>query len=274
MIKIIITILIACFSIPFLLFFLQHKMIYYPSKYSNFYKKIMDKVVYIKYNTSQGEQTAFYYSLNNNNKASRTWIMFGGNGSLALDWMDLIELYDNTNDGFLMIDYPGYGNSNGYASPDTILESSKKAVSALCEHFNIDELSLLNDLNIIGHSLGAAAALQLAVYFPVKSIILISPFTSLLDMAKRVVGIPLCYVLIHRFDNILFLKKIEQKDNKPSVLIIHGAVDEVVPVDMSQKLNKEFSSFVKYIEFPYGDHNMIINIAKHEIFKEMQKTAK
>ncbi|MBA3963805.1 MAG: hypothetical protein H0X40_18155 [Chthoniobacterales bacterium] len=40
---------------------------------------------------------------------ARVWVLFCGNGSLALDWLPLARRDQNTGDAFLLIDYPGYG---------------------------------------------------------------------------------------------------------------------------------------------------------------------
>ncbi|PFH33687.1 hypothetical protein BESB_079030 [Besnoitia besnoiti] len=63
---------------------------------------------------------------------------------------------------FLMVDIPGYGNSSGHPSPDTIrsnvLQAVKHALMELVEHHEEDDIVV----NILGYSLGCAVALSLA----------------------------------------------------------------------------------------------------------------
>ena len=61
---------------------------------------------------------------------------------------------------------------------------------------------------MIGHSLGAAAALDFAEHHPVERIVVIAPFTTLREEAARVVGGPLSHLLTENYDNRSALKKI------------------------------------------------------------------
>ena len=72
----------------------------------------------IFYTLPFGKQTAFYIPARNNEQLpSRLFgIAFSGNGSLPLDWTTILADYPNPNDAFLLLDYPGYGKCQGYAS--------------------------------------------------------------------------------------------------------------------------------------------------------------
>ncbi|CBZ55404.1 conserved hypothetical protein [Neospora caninum Liverpool] len=63
---------------------------------------------------------------------------------------------------FLMVDIPGYGNSSGHPSPDTIrscvLQAVKHALMELVDQHGEDSVII----NILGYSLGCAVALALA----------------------------------------------------------------------------------------------------------------
>jgi hypothetical protein len=45
------------------------------------------------------------------------WIVFGGNGAAALDWIDLVRDFPDPCTGFLFVDYPGYGICEGKTNP-------------------------------------------------------------------------------------------------------------------------------------------------------------
>src|SRR3712207_8818864 len=45
----------------------------------------------------------------------RIWVAFPGNGSLALDWLAFVARDPNPANAYLLVDYPGYGRSEGYA---------------------------------------------------------------------------------------------------------------------------------------------------------------
>jgi pimeloyl-ACP methyl ester carboxylesterase len=87
----------------------------------------------------------------------------------------------------------------------------------------------------VGHSLGAAAALQYAAKHPLRRLVLISPFTTMWAMAQRSVGWPLCELLTHRFDNPARLSEIAMRGLPPTA-IIHGDHDELIPLAMGREL--------------------------------------
>src|SRR5205085_1923334 len=80
----------------------------------------------------------------------------------------------------------------------------------------------------LGHSLGAAAALSAADALSLTRVVLLAPFTSMTDMARRTVGWPLCYINRHRFDNLARLAALASRGAR--VHVFHGALDEVIPV--------------------------------------------
>ena len=127
----------------------------------------------IRYKTSQGNQTAFLYQTEDTATPPTTlWIMFSGNGSVALDWFALPWSCKDPKTAFLLVDYPSYGFCEGKPNPETILENSEKALQRLCE---LKSWKLGRDqLAVLGHSIGGAAALQFAAAHPVKTILVFS----------------------------------------------------------------------------------------------------
>ena len=135
----------------------QHRMIYHPRSYGTIYQQYFNESLQrLTYQTSEGSQTAFYQPPPNGKPPKALWILFGGNAALALDWMWLVEESSISDLGFLLIDYPGFGESEGRASPENILVSSEVAWKHWKE---LHATHLTPQIGILGHSLGAAAAL-------------------------------------------------------------------------------------------------------------------
>ncbi len=267
--KFLFILLVPTFIALYLLIF-QHKMIYFPRSYT--LSQITDKrVVELDFQSSQGKQTSFYVMPRSGSSQDMVhlWLLFGGNAALALDWMDFISRYPDQQTGFLLVDYPGYGKCEGRASPGSILESTKLAVQKLSERMNMDLAALENHMSLLGHSLGAAAALQYAAGHRVNTIVLISPFTSLRDMAVRVVGKPLHMLLMENFDNEAHLSELVKRNPLPRIAILHGDMDEIIPVKMGRKLGKMFPDIITYQEIKNGDHNTILLQAEGEIYQAM-----
>ena len=257
-----------------LIFFVQSSMIYYPTLYApGEVERFADNsvVVPIRFATSEGQQEAYWFTADEVDAASlpqpalpnRIWLVFSGNASRALDWVDVLEPYQGRSAGFLLIDYPGYGASAGSPSPGSTLEATTGAVAALASQFQWDETKLVRPrLAMLGQSLGAAAALQAATHYDSNRLVLISPFTSMLAMARRTVGPVYCHVLRHRWDNIARLEELAEQVDSPSspaphITVFHGDADRIIPIEMSRTLAAEFPKFVSLVELPGLSHNDI-----------------
>lgn len=261
----------AVLAVTLLLYAIQDRLIYFPRPYGSL-DDLPERVSRIDFQTSEGNQTCFYLSPRDSSSPlpPELWVLFGGNASLALNWLEFAGRYPDSSTGFLLIDYPGYGLCEGKPTPATILESSRKALTGLAMHLNTQREELESRTSVLGHSLGAAAGLEFAATLPVRRLVLISPFTSLHDMARRSVGTPLCYLLRHDFDNRARLRDLLNTPLPPHVTIIHGEWDEVVPVEMGRELAGLFPGRLEYREIPRGDHNSIVSQAEPYIVKQMQ----
>lgn len=122
----------------------------------------------------------------------------------------------------------------------------------------------------------------------IDRIVIVSPFTSLHDMAIRMVGpLPgLQWLLRHEYNNVVHLTAItnaarQRFSEGPSwplaITIVHGTQDEVVPVQMGRALadigthaSQIEPTVVRclYLEIK-GDHNSILESAKNEIMTAM-----
>jgi pimeloyl-ACP methyl ester carboxylesterase len=215
-----------------LLYLLQDRMIYHPRHYAA--GALPRSYEALRYRTAEGEQTA--YARLPAAPAHAIWVLFGGNGALALEWSDVVEAARRDGEIYLLIDYPGYGACEGAPSPRTIGESSEAALAALAARLGETVSALEPRLRVLGHSLGAAAALQFAARHAVERVVLLSPFTSLRDMARRAVGWPLCWLLRGNFDNRARVRELAARSQPPRLAIIHGDEDQVIPCAMGREL--------------------------------------
>jgi uncharacterized protein len=164
---------ILFFGIVCFFYLRQHSMLYHPRPYDSSYAGALSvDGVELSFTTVAGKQVAFYLSRGaGKGLPKRIWVAFCGNGSLALDWTWLIPQHRDAGDAFLLIDYPGYGKSEGYATIATTRAAADKALDALANHLRVDEREIESRLNLIGHSWGTAVALDFAVRHPVQRIL-------------------------------------------------------------------------------------------------------
>ncbi len=208
----------------------------------------------IAFTTSQGSQRAF---LQGNLKSPRNlWIVCAGNGSLALDWSDWLEHHAPKQDAWLLVDFPGYGDCEGKPTPKRIRENLTAAVSTAARELGWPERPDPQRLRFFGHSLGAAACLTGASEFGIQRGVLIAPFTSTMAMTRVMTGLPLGFLVWHRFDNLARLDDLAAR-GPGEVIILHGSDDEVIPVAMSRELAARENGIVRLREIQGGRHNSL-----------------
>jgi uncharacterized protein len=255
--------LLAALSI---LYFRQHSMIYHPRPYDESYAYALPADgVEINYSAGAVKCSAYYLP---GAKASpkRIWLAFCGNGSLALDWTTILRDYPWNGDAFLLIDYPGYRKNGGYATIASTRASAQAALKALTERLQINEDQLR--LCAIGHSLGAAVALDFAARHNVERVVLIAPFTTLREEAATMVGGWIARLLIESYDNRANLAETMKRNPNAQVAIFHGTEDNVIPVRMGRELAREFP-FAEFFAVKNADHVSVLNHGHDKIIQWM-----
>ncbi len=251
----------------------QSKLIYLPRPYGAGH---VDRwgtepgTAVVSYETSSGKQQA--YLLSRSSAPERLWIVCGGNGTLALEWSDWLREHAPAEDAYLMIDIPGYGNCTGQPRPATIRRSLEAAVPAAAASLGWTLPGDRERLRFFGHSLGAAVCLMGAEEFGIRRGVVLTPFTSTMEMTEAVFGVNLGFIVLHRFDNRARLGEIDRAGGE--VFIFHGSDDEVIPVAMSRALAEEYPGTVRYTEITGGRHNTLPEDAAEEIAAAMRAARK
>ena len=222
----------------------------------------------LEFTTSQGSQTAWLRRPAQDAVPGRVWIVTAGNGSIALDFDRLPEQSGMLQDAFVFIDYPGYGLCQGKPHPSTIKESLQALGPLISERCKLAPGGLAAKGIVWGHSLGAAVALMAAEEYGIRSAVLLSPFTSTMDMTKTVFGVPLGFIVTHRFDNEPNLAGLIKRQGK--AWILHGSADEVIPVRMGKQLADSGGAAVHFQEIPGARHNTLMREALRPIVQAME----
>jgi pimeloyl-ACP methyl ester carboxylesterase len=266
--------LLVIAAIPLLLLAgCQSQFLYFPRPYSAGITAAWQKQTGgkpIDFTTSQGRQRAF---LQGNLKSPRhLWIVCGGNGTVALDWSEWIGKNAPQEDAWLLVDFPGYGDCEGSPSPERIRESLKTVVPLAAREIGWSDPPDPARLRFFGHSLGSAACLLAATEFGIQRGVLLSPFTSTMEMTRVLTGLPLGFLVWHRFDNPARLAELAAR-GPGKVLILHGTDDEVIPLWMSLKLAEENPSTVTLKEIPGGRHNTIPESHAVQLIAALEESA-
>ncbi|MCJ7774172.1 MAG: alpha/beta hydrolase [Desulfobacterales bacterium] len=154
-------------------------------------------------------------------------VIFGhGNGELIDYWPDELNKFNNFGLGVLLVEYPGYGRSEGTPSQKSISEAFEAAYDMLVSRPDVDHRIIL-----FGRSVGGGAICDLAANRPSAALILMSTFTSTRSFAPKYL-VP-GFLIRDPFDNL----KVVGSYTNP-VLIIHGKFDEIIPYSHGETLYK------------------------------------
>ena len=171
--------------------------------------------------TSQGRVEAWYRPPRGLGEGERAGaVIFGhGNAELIEDWPLLLEGFPELGLGLMLVEYPGYGRSEGAPSQESIREAMLAGFDALVARPEIDPERVV----LHGRSVGGGAVCTILGERPVAALILQSTFTSSADMAHEIFGIP-------RF---LIRDPFRNRDAVAAypgpVLIMHGLHDDIIP---------------------------------------------
>ena len=171
-------------------------------------------------------------------------IYFGGNAE-EVSWMVEDAVLRAPGVGWLLVSYRGYGASEGSPSEASI------AADALKWHDYAVETLGAKEVVAFGRSLGSGAAVFLASERKLTSVILVTPFDSLVEVAKHHYPfLPVSLLLRHRFDSVGRAPKITVP-----LLCIAAGQDNVIPVVHARRLFDAWGGPKRWIEIRSAGHN-------------------
>ena len=182
-----------------------------------------------------------------NPQNSKAIIYFGGNAeNVYWNLPAFREIFPDFS--VYLVNYRGYGGSAGSPSETALYED---AVSVF------DRLALRHDsISLIGRSLGTGVATYLASVRQVDKMVLVTPFDSLVSVAKRGYPIfPVSLFLKDRYDSFDHAASI-----KSTTLVILAENDEIIHRESSTRLISGFRSTEVLVEIiDDATHNSIGN---------------
>jgi len=177
-------------------------------------------------NVVQTREATFLYF-----EGKRVVAYFHGNGEDLADSIPMISLLRSLGVGVLAVEYPGYGIAGGRPSEKGAYAAAESALSWLRSEQGVGPDRVV----LLGVSLGTGVATEMARRGFGARMVLISPFTSVVAMAKRILFFVPASFVRHKFDTVSKAAAIDLP-----VLILHGTEDEVVPYAMGERLARVF----------------------------------
>ena len=177
-----------------------------------------------------------------------TWLWFHGNGGNISHRVEEVMLFhQRLGVNQFIFDYRGYGRSTGKPTEKGTYRDSRAALAYLRSRADIDPGKIV----YFGRSLGSAIALELAVSEEPLALVLVAPFASIEDMARVAFPfLPFHLLVRNRYNSQFHIQRIHRP-----VLILHGDLDQTVPLNQGQKLFEAANQPKQFQLLPGAAHN-------------------
>jgi hypothetical protein len=172
-------------------------------------------------------------------------VYFGGR-SEEVSWVvrDAARLFPGM--AVLAVNYRGYGASQGDPAENHMVDDGRLLFDWLAERHHVDRQRVA----VVGRSLGSGVAVQVALERAVNALVLITPYDSILAIAKRRFrAVPVEYVLRHRFESVKYAPSLTSP-----TYVLRAATDDVVPHSHTDLLVAQLGRLHLDETIPGSDH--------------------
>jgi len=177
---------------------------------------------------------------------SRNIIFFHGNGGNISYSLDSVDLFASLGFKTFIIDYGGYGRSEGSANEEGLYAAGRAALNFFCKEADLSP----DEIIFVGRSLGGGVAVELALDTPPAALVLESAFCSIWEMSGPMRYIfPLQVLLTEKYDNLAKMPRLTCP-----LLVVHSPTDEIVPFEQGRRLFEAATGEKSFLEIR-GDHN-------------------
>jgi len=188
--------------------------------------------------TAGGRVEAWWLPGAGSGLAPRPLILFAhGNGELIDHWVDELARLREWGFSLLLLEYPGYGRSQGSPSERSITEAIVAAYDRAVSRPDVDPLRIVG----YGRSVGGGAVCALSRERPLAALVLESTFTSVRRLARSF-GLP-GFLVRDPFDNERAVRAFAGP-----ILLVHGEHDANIPVRHAEALHAAARHSVLHLE--------------------------
>jgi pimeloyl-ACP methyl ester carboxylesterase len=152
-------------------------------------------------------------------------LFFHGNAEdLGIAYDILNEMRNCLKVSIFAMEYPGYGLYKSQIDADRLLTDAMYVYDYIVQTLGVSQ----KDIIIFGRSIGSSPATYVARNRNPAALILMSPFKSIKELARDLVGWFLSLAIAERFRNIDLIKEVSCP-----IFIIHGQRDRLIPYSHS-----------------------------------------
>jgi alpha-beta hydrolase superfamily lysophospholipase len=195
-------------------------------------------------------------------------LYYHGNGEIAADYDDIASLYTRIGTTLLVIDYRGYGRSDGTPTAHNLLTDAAVVFEAIPAVFEENDLAPTR-LLVMGRSLGSAAAIEVALHAGERlaGLIVESGFSDIFALLARLgVQVQGADEGQDGFGNAVKMARVTVP-----TLVIHGQADVLIPAADGQELyNRCAAPRKRLVLVPGAGHNDLIMVGMSEYFEAIR----
>ncbi|MFC3693049.1 alpha/beta hydrolase [Chenggangzhangella methanolivorans] len=159
-------------------------------------------------------------------KNDKAILYFYGNADALPPYAGFFRALAEAGYTVLGVNYRGYGGSAGSPSEAGLYKDADAALAFLTQRVPSERVT------VMGRSLGSGVAVDLAARNSVRSLVLISPFTSVTDVAAEIYWfLPVRLLAGGRFDSLADIRKVSAP-----ILMLHGDRDTLIAPEQARRL--------------------------------------
>jgi pimeloyl-ACP methyl ester carboxylesterase len=244
----------------------EDRLIYFPSKYPEGYWEVENiparagefvaKIEDCNFEASDGVRLHGWYCTPHRKSdgsvvpvpAEMTLLWFHGNAGNISYRYEMIQAMMQLGVRVFIIDYRGYGKSEGKPTEQGLYLDARAAWDYLVDERKVAPTGII----IFGKSLGGAPAVDLATQVDPAGLIVQSSFTSAADMAAVVLPFLPAAFLHTKMDSLGKITRV-----RCPKLFIHSQADEVVPYELGRRLYEAAPEPKQFYEVKGASHNSI-----------------
>ena len=227
-----------------LLFIFQEKLIFFPDKLDKDHKFDFPQA-FEEIRITTDDQKVLHGLLFKADSSKGLIFYLHGNGGALDRWGTVAETYTSLDYDIFILDYRGYGKSEG-----TIESEAQLFQDAQLAYSEMLKLYPENKIVVLGYSIGTGLAAKLASSNHPRLLILQAPYYSLSDVVKHTFPLVPPFLLRYKLDTYKYISDCEMP-----IVLFHGNEDEVIPYGQSIKLKHLLKKSDKLIVLNRQGHN-------------------
>ncbi len=203
----------------------------------------------VTYQTADGLELVSWYRPAKKGPTGRdlaTIVYFQGNGGNIAGRIFKTRPLFEAGYGLMLVGYRGYGGNPGKPSEEGLYYDARAAMAYLQ-----DQGLAMDDLVLLGESLGSGVAVRMAWETRVRAVMLEAPYTSTVDVGQSAYFfLPVGLLMYDRFPSIDLIADIQAP-----LLVVHGEQDGVIPTRLGRRLFQAASQPKEAHFLPGAGHN-------------------